>query len=65
MLSAHRLLVAATVVMDRAPDAVLIKNHVGNLAIERDGDYVGWVDLRTGEVEFFEDRGGGRVAEDA
>jgi hypothetical protein len=28
-----------------------VKNEVGNLAIVDEGTYLGWVDLRTGEVE--------------
>lgn len=30
----------------------LVKNVVGNLSIVVGGAYVGWIDLRTGEVEW-------------
>lgn len=35
-----------------APDVVLVKNALGNLAIiaTDDGSFVGWVDMRIGEV---------------
>lgn len=32
------------------PEHTLVKNAVGNLAIMVDGDYVGWLDLNSGEV---------------
>lgn len=39
----------------RYPDAELDKNRVGNMSI-MDGDmFVGFVDVRTGEVELFDD----------
>jgi hypothetical protein len=45
------LLSAAQAVAELVPDAELVKNQVGNLAIlARDGDYLGWIDLRTGIV---------------
>ena len=50
-----QLLAAAQAVAERAPDARLAKNQVGNLSIMRGGEYVGWVDLRYGEVHFGED----------
>lgn len=35
-------------------DVELVKNHVGNLAVMRGDDYLGFVDLRTGHLEVFE-----------
>ena len=45
-----QLLEGARTVAERFPGAVLVKNEVGNLAIWNGGEYVGWLDLRTGEV---------------
>jgi len=50
-----QLLAAAQVIADRVPDAELAKNQVGNLAIMRDGEMIGWVDLRYGDVHLDED----------
>jgi hypothetical protein len=50
-----QLLAGAQAVMDRAPDAVLVKNDVGNLAIMQGGQMTGWLDLRDGTVHFTED----------
>ncbi len=50
-----QLLAGAQAVMDRAPDAVLVKNDVGNLAIMQDGQYVGYLNLRYGTVDFLAD----------
>jgi hypothetical protein len=36
---------------------VLERNQVGNLAVYRDGVYVGWIDLGIGEVKMFEEEG--------
>ena len=33
----------------------LAKNAVGNLAVLRDGDYIGYIDLRYAEVTLFTD----------
>ncbi|HEY9413626.1 MAG TPA: hypothetical protein VIQ30_02600 [Pseudonocardia sp.] len=50
-LTPQELLAAAQRLVAEVPNASLVKNEVGNLAII-DGDaYIGWVDLRTGEVE--------------
>jgi hypothetical protein len=46
-----QLLEGARVVAARFPDAELVKNKVGNLAIMVGGEYVGYLDLRTGEVD--------------
>ena len=54
-LTPARLLAAARLVIERAPDAELEKNRVGNLSIMRDGEWSGWINLRTGEVHFNED----------
>lgn len=54
-----QLLEAATSVLSTWPDAELVKNQVGNLSVhlrppdcdcEIPCDFVGWVDLRYGEV---------------
>ena len=50
-----QLLAGAQAVMDRAPDAELVKNDVGNLAIMQDGLMAGWLDLRYGTAHFTED----------
>lgn len=47
-----QLLAGAQEIAGRAPDAVLVKNDVGNLAIVRDGEYAGWLDLRYGTVHW-------------
>jgi hypothetical protein len=47
-----QLLAGATEVFERVPDAVLVKNQVGNLAIVQDGTYTGYLDLRYGTVHF-------------
>jgi hypothetical protein len=36
---------------------VLERNDVGNLAVYRDGVYVGFIDLGIGEVNMFEEAG--------
>jgi hypothetical protein len=45
------LLAGATEVAERFPDAELVKNRVGNLAITVGGRFVGSLDLRNGEVD--------------
>jgi len=51
-----QLLVGAQEVAVRAPDAVLVKNQVGNLAIgAADSEMIGWLDLRYGTVHWTED----------
>jgi hypothetical protein len=50
-----QLLAGAQAVADRAPDAELVKNDVGNLAIVRGGEMIGWLDLRYGTAHFGED----------
>lgn len=46
------LRVACDLVANRFPGADLVKNQVGNLSIlDTGGLYIGWIDLRTGEVE--------------
>ena len=52
-----QLLAGAQAVADRAPDAVLVKNQVGNLAIVRDGENIGWLDLRYGEAYWNDEEG--------
>jgi hypothetical protein len=46
-----QLLAGASEVARRWPGALLVKNEVGNLAIVDDGEYVGFLDLRTGMVQ--------------
>lgn len=50
-----QLLAGAQAVADRAPGAELVKNAAGNLAIVRDGEMIGWLDLRYGTPHFTED----------
>lgn len=50
-----QLLDGARIVAERLPGAELVKNAVGNLAIEVDGEYVGYLNLRTGEATIFAD----------
>jgi hypothetical protein len=47
-----QLVAGAQEVAERAPDAVLVKNQVGNLTIIRDGEMIGWLDLRYGEAHW-------------
>ena len=49
-----QLLAGAQAVAERAPDAELVKNQVGNLAIARDGRTIGWLDLRYGTAHWDE-----------
>lgn len=54
-ITAKRLLEAALDVRTRFPHARLVKNAVGNLAIMNEGGtYIGYMDLRTGDVELTE-----------
>lgn len=48
-----QLLAGAREVAERWPGASLVKNDVGNLAIVVDGEYAGYLDLRTGEVNAY------------
>lgn len=44
---------AADFVETHSPDAVLVKNTAGNLAIVApDDEFLGWIDLRLGEVSY-------------
>jgi hypothetical protein len=49
-MTPEQLLAGAREVAERFPDAELVKNDVGNLAITVSGEYAGYLDLRTGEV---------------
>lgn len=49
-MSPDDLRVACELVQLRDPDAELVKNQVGNLAVISNGEYVGFIDLRTGET---------------
>jgi hypothetical protein len=46
-----QLLAGAQEVAGRFPGAELVKNAAGNLAIADGGRYVGWLNLRDGEVD--------------
>ena len=50
-MTPQELLSAAHTVLARWPEAELVKNGVGNLSILDDGAYVGWINLRDGEVK--------------
>lgn len=64
-MTPQQFLAAAQAVIERAPQARLVKNQVGNLAIvTAEGDYVGHVDLRTGDVELFAEDPGADVRVD-
>ncbi len=56
-LTPAQLLQTAGELVQRCPTATLAKNEVGNLAIvnREAGEYLGFVNLRTGEVELFEE----------
>jgi hypothetical protein len=49
-LTTKQLVTMALEVAKRFPDCNLQKNSVGNLAIIRDEKYIGFIDLRNGEV---------------
>ena len=51
VMTPAQLLAGAREVAERFPGADLVKNDVGNLAIVVGGEYVGYLDLRTGQVE--------------
>jgi hypothetical protein len=45
----------ADAVAARYPDAILVKNQVGNLSVLDGGEFVGWLDLRFGGVNWDDD----------
>lgn len=47
-----QLLAAAQETAEHAPDALLVKNQVGNLTIVQDDEMTGWIDLRYGTVHW-------------
>ena len=51
-MTAADLRVALDLVQQRDAQAELEKNGIGNLSIISGGYYVGWIDLRTAEVEW-------------
>lgn len=53
-MSPGQMLEAAQMLVERVPDCRLVKNEVGNLAIVRGDEFIGWVDLRSGEVHLDE-----------
>jgi hypothetical protein len=51
-LTSTVFLEAARRVVRLFPEGLLVRNRVGNLSVlDTDGEYVGWVDLTTGEVK--------------
>lgn len=54
VLSLSSVLNRALLAGELKPSDVLVRNAVGNLAIERDGAYVGYVDVMWAEIEMFE-----------
>jgi hypothetical protein len=50
-----QLLAGATEIMQRAPDAVLVKNAVGNLQVCRGDEYIGYLDCRYGTVDWLDE----------
>jgi hypothetical protein len=49
-LTPAQLIIACQEAAKLFPGCVLVKNRVGNLAVVLAGDYVGFIDLKTGEV---------------
>jgi hypothetical protein len=54
-MTLDQLAAAVALLIRRVPGCTLAKNQVGNLSVLLDGEYVGFVDLRTGDVELFDD----------
>lgn len=52
-MTARQLLQVASEVLRRYPLATIERNAVGNLAVVDQGDYVGWINVRTGEFADF------------
>lgn len=50
-ISPEQLSEMAAETLQRWPTATLQKNNVGNLAVEVDGKFVGYLDLRHGGVQ--------------
>lgn len=50
-----QLLAGAQEIAARAPDARLIRNLVGNLAIAQGDVRTGWLDLRNGTVHWYDE----------
>ena len=55
MMTTAQLLALAQAAVERAPDAELEKNAVGNLAVVRDSKMIGWLDLLFGEAHWIDD----------
>jgi hypothetical protein len=55
VMTAAQLLAGAREVAERAPDALLVKNRVGNLAIVQGSVMTGWLDLRNGIAHWIAD----------
>jgi hypothetical protein len=52
-MTPQKLLAVVREVAARYPEADLVKNRVGNLSVMLGVHYVGFIDLRTGELEEF------------
>jgi hypothetical protein len=50
-MTPQQLLAVTREVVARYPQADLVKNQVGNLSVVNAGQYVGFIDLVTGEFE--------------
>jgi hypothetical protein len=50
-MTPQQLLTVAQQVATWYPEADLVKNQVGNLSVVNAGQYVGFIDLATGEFE--------------
>lgn len=48
----HALADRLSVLLERHPDATVVRSRVGNLSIlDVSGKYIGWADVITGEVQ--------------
>jgi hypothetical protein len=54
-MTAAQFLSAAQQLFSAHPEVELVKNRVGNLSILRNGLSIGWIDLRNGSVNIFEE----------
>lgn len=50
-MTTREFLHLAALTYERWPDAKLVKNAVGNLAVYVGDEWVAWLNLRTGEIE--------------
>lgn len=49
-MTAEQLLRVASEILRKHPRSTIERNAVGNLAIVDGGEYIGWVDVRDGEI---------------